>query len=42
MPHHTDQNDGSNHIKPEGGIEPDLVNSMNDSKTLLTAFQSCR
>jgi hypothetical protein len=39
MPHHADQNDGSNNIKPEGGTEPDLVNSTNKSKNLLTVFQ---
>jgi hypothetical protein len=38
MPHHADQNDGSNNIKPGGGTEPDPVNSTNDSKTVLTAF----
>jgi hypothetical protein len=29
-------------IKPEGGTEPDPVNSTNESKTVLTAFQPYR
>ena len=39
MPHDADQNDGGNKIKPEGGTEPDPVNSTNESKNLLTVFQ---